>query len=476
MEGALRLLTIMENAGYEAFIIGGAVRDILMGVDPHDFDIVTSARPEQVVQVLDQYGIDTPGVVGKSFGVVVAILDGVHYEIATYRKERYGTDSHRPEEITYADTLEEDVLRRDFTVNGMAMNRHREVIDLVEGQKDLKQKVLRTIGNPVERFQEDALRLFRACRFVAKLDFLPHQDLLAAMPKAFHRVKGLSLERVRNEIDRLMVEPAVAKGLDILVQSRLAECSCRVVDHGTVREVPILPELYHLVDLPQEKAYHEFDGWYHTLAVVSHTEPDLLLRWGALLHDVAKGMPGIRAIIDGRMTDRGHDVLGAEMAQELLTRLGYPKTFVRRVSWIVKNHMRFHFFVQHGEADEKKWIRKEARSGEFRDSQIMREAWLQLGHVCAADVLGCGKPYASTDGTLAFAECMADLSLLIPVHTKDLNYDDRIFTVAGNRIAEGLQYLLQQVQNGVLKNEPDVLVQALSNKFQRPIVPKEEVQ
>ena len=239
------------------------------------------------------------------------------------------------------------------------------------------------------------------------------------------------------------------------------------MENGVIREVPILPELYHLVNLPQEKAFHEFDGWYHTLAVVAHTEPDLILRWGALLHDVAKGMPGIREIINGRLTDRGHDIMGANMAYDLLIRLGYNKQFASRVSWIVKNHMRFHFFSQHQEADEKKWLRKEARSGEFRDSAIMREAWQQLAKVCAADVLGCGKPYASTDGTLAFGECMADLSLAMPVHTKDLNYDQRVFDVAGNRVAKGLQYLLQQVQNGVIQNEPDALYAALVHKFQR---------
>lgn len=171
MEQAIRLLTILEEAGFEAFIIGGAVRDMLMHVKPHDFDIVTSARPEQVISVLGDANIETTGIIGKSFGVVVAIVDGKHYEVATYRKERYGADSHRPEEVIYADTLEEDVKRRDFTVNGMAMNRYKEVIDLVGGRRDIKHKVLRTIGNPTERFQEDALRLFRACRFVAKLDF-----------------------------------------------------------------------------------------------------------------------------------------------------------------------------------------------------------------------------------------------------------------------------------------------------------------
>ncbi len=428
MEQANRILTVLEEAGYEAYIIGGAVRDILMHQKPHDFDIVTSARPDTVIEVLRGQGIQTTDLVGKSFGVVVATLEGKQYEIATYRTERYGADSHRPEEINYADTLEEDVLRRDFTVNGMAMNRFGEVIDLVGGRRDIKHKTLRTIGDAQKRFEEDALRLFRACRFVAKLDFLPTEDLLEAMPKAFHRVSGLSLERVRDEVNRLMLEPAVAKGLDVLVQSRLAECSCRVVENGVVT-----------------------------------------LRWGALLHDVAKGMPTVRAVVNGRLTDRGHDTLGAEMTETLLTRLGYPKAFVQRVAWIVKNHMRFHYFVQNGDANEKKWLRKEARSGEFRDSQIMRTAWEQLAKVCAADVLGCGKPYASTDGTLAFGECMADLSLEMPVHTKDLRYDKRVIELAGNQVGEGLQYLLGQVQNGVIPNEPDALYDALDHKLRRPV-------
>ena len=467
MEQAIRLLTILEEAGFEAFIIGGAVRDMLMHVKPHDFDIVTSARPEQVMSVLANAGIETKGLIGKTFGVVVATVGNKHYEVATYRSERYGVDSHRPEKIVYADTLEEDVKRRDFTVNGMAMNRYKEIIDLVGGRHDIKHKVLRTIGNPEERFQEDALRLFRACRFIAKLDFMPDKALLKAMPTAFHRVSGLSLERVRSEIDRLLLEPAVAKGLDVFVQSHLAECTCRMVENGESREIPILPELYHLVGLPQEKAFHEFDGWYHTLAVVSETEPDLILRWGALLHDVAKGMPSIRQVINGRYTDRGHDNLGSQMAYDILIRLGYNKKFASRVSWIVKNHMRFHFFVQNEEADEKKWIRKEARSGEFRDSQGMREAWQQLAKVCAADVLGCGKPYSVTDGTLAFGECMADLSLEMPVHTKDLRYDKRVLAACGENIAQCLQYLMQQVQNGVVKNEPDDLYDAIIHKLQR---------
>ena len=134
--------------------LGGAVRDMLMHQKPHDFDIVTSARPDTVIEVLRGHDIQTTDLVGKSFGVVVATLEGKQYEIATYRTERYGADSHRPEEITYADTLEEDVLRRDFTVNGIAMNRYGEVIDLVGGRRDIKHKMLRTIGNAQERLKK----------------------------------------------------------------------------------------------------------------------------------------------------------------------------------------------------------------------------------------------------------------------------------------------------------------------------------
>lgn len=467
MKGANQVLRALNHAGFEAYIVGGAVRDILMHRKPHDFDIVTSAKPDEVVKTLEEAGYKTSGLVGKSFGVVVAILPEGHYEVATYRRETYGADSHRPETIEYADTLEEDVMRRDFTVNGMAMDQYGEVIDLVGGRRDIKHKRLQTIGDPKERFQEDALRLFRACRFVGKLDFLPTKDLLDAMPSAFHRVSGLSLERVKSELEQLLLEPAVAKGLDVLVQSRLAECSCKVNRDGVVSEIPILPELFHLVNLPQEKDYHAFDGWYHTLAVVDAIDSNLTLRWAALLHDVAKGLPDIRGFHNGRMTDRGHDIKGAHMAGEILTRLGYKKDFVKRIQWLVENHMRFHYFVTHGEADAYKWMRKEARSGVFRYTADLQEACLQLAQVCAADVIGCGKPNSSTDGTLAFGDYLVRICEGMPIHTKDLAYDQRLLEVTGSQTGIILPYLLRQVQNGQVKNNADQLLEAAKRKLRR---------
>lgn len=465
--GAERILQLLTGAGFEAYIVGGAVRDILMGRTPHDYDIVTSARPDDVIRVVRANGFTAGDPVGKSFGVVIAVVPEGAYEIATYRSERYGADSHRPEEVTYADTLEEDVQRRDFTVNGMAMDIHGAIIDLVGGQADLKKRRLRTIGKAEARFQEDALRMFRACRFIGKLDFLPDRSLLDGMAPNFQRVSGLSLERVRAELDGLLLTPAVAKGLDVLVQSRLAECTCKITDNGVVTTIPILPELYHLVNLPQEKAFHAFDGWYHTLAVVAATPADLTLRWAALLHDVAKGMPGIRAIRHDRLTDYGHDTEGARMTVELLTRLRYPAAFVKRVAWLVQSHMRFHYFVNNQEANAHKWMRKEVKSGLFRTSDELATAVKQLAAVCAADVVGCGRPNSVTDGTWAMGDCLAAIADELPIHTRDLHYDSDFPRRFGADTGDMLRYLLERVRSGSVPNEPKALAAAAEQRRQR---------
>lgn len=465
--GAHRILTTLGQAGFEGQVIGGAVRDLLLHTTPHDYDIVTNAHPDDIMEVMKRAGYETTDLVGKSFGVVVVTVPEGSYEIATYRVERYGADSHRPESVKYADTLEEDVQRRDFTINGLAMTADGEIVDLVGGRKDIKNKVLRTIGDAKERFSEDALRLFRACRFVGKLGFLPHESLLDGMAASFYRVPGLSLERVRQELDGLLVTPYVAKGLDVLVKSHLNECKCSVLEKGVRREVDILPELSHLVDLPQQKEFHAYDGWVHTLAVVDAIRPDLTLRWAALLHDVAKGLPNIRGFNKGRITDYGHDKEGAQLAAIILERLQYPKQMADRVSWLVENHMRFHYFANNQESDPWKWMRKEARSGNFRKSEQMKEAVKQMAEVCAADVIGCGKPHSSTDGTLAFGDCLAAITDRMPVHTRDLNYPRELTEKLGPHTADVLKSLLQRVQNGQLANEPDVLLEAGLHRLER---------
>lgn len=460
MQGAYQIIHALEKEGFEAYVVGGAVRDTLLGKTPKDVDIVTKAHPEEVIAVAKKNGFACTNLVGKSFGVVVISLGESQYEVATFRSEVYGLDSHRPETITYADTLEEDVKRRDFTVNGLAMDSYGNIVDYVGGKNDLNKRILRTIGSPCERFSEDALRLFRACRFVAQLGFEIDKETQDAMPQAFHRVSGLSVERVKIELEKLLLSKYPAKGLDIMVQTGLSNMSCKKNDNGKESVVEILPELEHLVGLPQEKQFHEYDGWVHTLVAVQESKSDLIIRWAALLHDVAKGLPNIRAVKKGRLTDHGHDHLGAIMAEDILLRFGYNEKIAKRVAWLVKNHMKYHFFAANEEANLMKWLRKEAVSGSYRSSKEMQEAFGQLCEVCCADIIACGKENSTLEGTKAFGEYVKAMCEKMPVHTRDLNYSQELIAICGKNTRYILPALLKQVQNQGLANNDESLKEA----------------
>ena len=312
MEPVVRsVLEALNEAGYEAYIVGGAVRDLLMKRTPHDYDVTTSARPEDIRAVAAARGWHTAEIQSERFGIVVLVVGGTTIETATFRGEAYGDDAHRPEQVWYASTLREDVLRRDFTVNALAMDKDGHIYDYTGGQKDIRKKRLVTVGEARRRFREDALRLFRACRFTGQLDFLPDKELIQAMPEAFHRVAGLSVERVVGEIDRLMMTPAAYKGLDVLVRTGLGACSCRRRENGAYQDVPILPECSHLPSTPQSRPFHLFDAWFHTLAVVAHTPPDLTIRYGAFFHDAGntgrsqRPLYGLRPRCQGCRSGRG---------------------------------------------------------------------------------------------------------------------------------------------------------------------------
>lgn len=468
MEQAVRkILTALNDKGFEAYIVGGAVRDMLLQQEPHDFDIATSARPEEIHAVADDQGWHSVDIYGERFGIVVLIVDGLTVETATFRGEAYGDDSHRPERVWYAQTLQEDVSRRDFTVNALAMDKDGQVYDYVGGRKDMQMKRLVTVGDPVRRFHEDALRLFRVCRFTGQLDFLPTREVQAAMPKAFSRVPGLSLTRVVNEIDRLMVTPAAPKGLDILVRSGLCSCNCRQKKDGIYEEIPILPEMEHLTHTPQSRPYHMFDAWFHTLAAVAHTPPELTVRYAALFHDVAKGLPGIRGTHKGRFTDYGHDEKGAELATAVLLRWGKPKPMADRVAWLVKTHMKFHYFANTGQGDVDKWLRKEAQNGPFRRTEELVEAVSQAVAVAVGDALACGYGNGDTSGTESFGEYMSILAGQMPISTKDLQYDRRIPERCGNLTGKCLHVLLQRVQSKDLQNDPEILAKAAEKWLER---------
>ena len=461
-----RILRALNDAGFEAYVVGGAVRDLLMHKEPHDYDITTSARPEEIMAVAAKQNWKSVDVNGKTFGVVVLVIDGKTYEVASFRGEVYGEDSHRPERVWYAASLREDVTRRDFTINALAMDAAGQVYDYVGGRKDIRKRRLAAVGNAKERFQEDALRLFRLCRFAGQLDFLPEKKTQDAMPQAFGRVAGLSSDRVVAEIERLLVTPAAYKGLDILVRSGLGNCSCRRKENGEYVNIPIMPEFSHLPDTPQSPPFHVFDAWIHTLAVISYTPADLTLRYAALFHDVAKGAAGIRGIRDGRYTDYGHDRAGARIAAEVMTRWRRNKACIRRVSWLVKTHMKFHYFANTGQGNVVKWLRHEAGSNDFHSTAELAAAVRQATALAVADAKGC-RPDANTDGTVSFGKYMEELAGSMPVGTGDLQYDRRVPEICGSRTGDCLRVLLKRVQDGTLANEPDVFAAAAERWMKR---------
>lgn len=322
-ENALQIVKKLHSSGYSAYFVGGAVRDMLLGKTPVDIDIVTSATPSQAASIFP----DTM-TVGASFGVTLVRHGGISYEVATFREERNYMDGRRPEEVKYTDDPKLDVKRRDFTINGMLYNPEtQEILDYVGGIEDLRRGVVRTIGNPAERFAEDCLRMLRAVRFTARLGFKIADSTFEAIRKLASGAAKLSAERIQQELTLIFTGPAPDKGLDLLDTTGLLEV--------------LLPEVYAMHGVKQPPQYHpEGDVYEHTrLMLKSMALPDELLAWSVVLHDVAKPQT---FFVDetGRERFFGHEHEGAKMVEDIMTRLRFSNRAIDRVSLAVKNHMR----------------------------------------------------------------------------------------------------------------------------------------
>ena len=319
---AISILRTLHAAGHEAWLVGGCVRDELRGAVPKDFDIATDARPEQVEAIFPK----TIGV-GKSFGVMLVLEGGGQFEVATFRAESGYTDGRRPDSVTFGDA-EADALRRDFTINGIFLNPvTNELRDWVCGEADLKAGVLRTIGDPAERFGEDHLRLLRAVRFAAQLDFQIEPATFAAVQQHAENINRVSAERIRDELLKLFRPPHAARGLDLLRDSGLL--------------AHVLPEMMLTIGCEQSPEYHpEGDVYKHIRLMLDKMPGDAPaeLPWTILLHDIAK--PATASVgEDGRIHNYGHDKLGAEMAEVILVRLKFPRKQIDEIVFTVREHM-----------------------------------------------------------------------------------------------------------------------------------------
>ena len=312
-----KIIHVLEEHGFQAYAVGGCIRDSLLGRTPHDWDITTSALPEQVKAIFKKT-VDT----GIQHGTVTILLDGEGYEVTTYRLDGEYEDSRHPKEVTFTSLLSEDLKRRDFTVNAMAYNEKDGLVDLFGGQKDMEEKVIRCVGDPLERFTEDALRILRAVRFAAQLGFSIEERTREAIGILAGNLEHISAERIQAELVKLAVSPH-------------PEEFYTACETGITRV--ILPEFDEAMETPQNNPHHCYTVGRHMIESMRQIEPDKVLRLTMLFHDIGK--PQCRTTdADGIDHFHGHPEVGAEMTGQILHRLKFDNDTIRAVKRLVRFH------------------------------------------------------------------------------------------------------------------------------------------
>ena len=319
---AFEIASALKDKGHIAYWAGGCVRDFLRGETPKDYDIATTASPDEIERLFPK---TLP--VGKQFGVILVVRDGKTFEVATFRSEGPYQDGRHPSSVNFT-TPEQDALRRDFTVNGLFYDPFKhEIIDYVSGQTDIKGRLIRAIGNPHERFEEDKLRLLRAVRFAANLSYEIEAKTWESLRALAPKIKEVSAERIRDELVKTFTRPGAGRGLELLLQS------------GLLQE--ILPEVSAMKGVEQPPQFHpEGDVFIHTKLLMDKLEnPTQVLAFAALLHDVGK--PPTFQIREGRIVFYEHSRVGAEMSEKILRRLRFSNDEIEAVKTCVDNHMKF---------------------------------------------------------------------------------------------------------------------------------------
>ncbi len=336
------LLTRLTTAGFEAYVVGGSVRDWLLGKEPKDWDITTNARPDDILRIIPD------GKYENRFGTVIVPIrtaDGELsdvIEITTYRSEQGYSDHRRPDEVVFEDKLENDLARRDFTINALAMSLDLKLVDFFGGEKDIKHKIIRTVGEPEDRFKEDALRMLRAVRFYAQLRFSIEPKTERGIQKLAGTVKFVANERIRDELIKILSSDYPAEGVRKLQETKLLNY--------------IIPELEEGIGMAQNH-HHTSTVFEHNLSSLKHCpNTQWQVRLAALLHDIGKART--KKITNGTATFYNHEMVGAKMVQKILTRLKFSSADIERIVALVRNHMFYYNVDEVTAASVRRLIRK----------------------------------------------------------------------------------------------------------------------
>lgn len=332
-DDAEKIIDLFESEGYECFAVGGAVRDSFIGKTVNDWDFATNASPDEIIALAQKWDLKSIPT-GKKFGTITILINGVGYEVTTYRIEKNYIKHREPRDVVYTSVIKEDLARRDFTMNALAYSPKVGILDFFGGIEDIRNNIIRSVGDSDERFYEDALRMLRAIRFSSQLGFKVDKSVIDSITKNKKLVLFLSEERVREELNKILLSNHPSMGLKGLADTGLMTI--------------LFPELGKMIDFNQNTPHHDLDVFEHTISVVEHTSKNLKIRLAALLHDVAKPLcysedeTGVGHFY-------GHEKQSAILANKFLKRLKYSNSMIESVENLVNNHMH----VYRGEYSDK---------------------------------------------------------------------------------------------------------------------------
>ena len=436
-EKAKFIIDTISAAGFEAYVVGGCVRDSILGRMPMDWDITTSAKPQEV-KALFKRTIDT----GIQHGTVTVMLDKEGFEVTTYRIDGKYEDSRHPKEVTFTPNLEEDLKRRDFTINAMAYNDRDGLIDIFGGIDDINQKVIRCVGDAEARFREDALRMMRAVRFSAQLGYDIHEDTAAAIKKLANTLDKISAERIQVELVKMLSSDYPEKIRD-------------AYELGITKV--ILPEFDRMMETGQNHPHHMYNVGEHTIHSICNIEKDRVLRLAMLFHDIGK--PDTLVIDEKNITHfHGHPVMGEEITKNILRRLKFDNDTIRIVSRLVRYH------------DYGNGVQPDMRIVRRGVNKIGEDIFPLLFSVRRADVLAQSKymseeKLALIDRWEEIYNQIVEQKQCVSLNTLAVNGKDLIELgyKPGPEIGNALHYLLEQVLDNPEYNDKEILYNILSD-------------
>jgi len=432
------ILDKLISNGFEAYIVGGCVRDYILGNEPNDYDITTSAKPNDIKKVFKDYKTI---LVGESFGTVAVIINDNTYEITTFRIDGKYLNFRKPEKVEFSNKLIEDLKRRDFTINAMAMDREYNLYDPFNGKDDLENKTLRAVGNARKRLREDAIRILRAIRFSARFDLYMDEDLHDAISSERQLLKKISVERIFDEFSKMITSDNPSKYLLIMEETGVLDV--------------IFPELKKTVGFDQKTPFHDKTLFDHLLMVMDYVKPDLSLRLAALFHDISK-IDTFSIGEDGRGHFYGHEIMGADLTEEILKRYKASNKLIEKVKILISDHMKVH-----SEMTDKALRRQIKRVG--------RENVLDLYDLMIAD---CKATRIDRDASFLIKRKNRVLELLEEKEMKSnkfLEIDGNIIKSLGFKegkiIGKILKDLEEIVYDDPSKNNKDFLIKYIEKNF-----------